>query len=163
VIVRFPDVPDVDGPLTLPRPAVFLLGSYSRETGAIGVWYEEAARYLDRHVGCVFYGVIVGEFREDFIRWYFHWLDRCDLAVAWLDAGDSIRPMLSWSQFELGYVMGTRARTGEPDLLVGVHPGHVNLRLSIELVADHLGLQLRIHDNLQSMLQVARDVARRVR
>lgn len=157
MIVRFPEVPNVDGPLNLPKPAVFLLGSYDPEKGSVGCWYEQAARYLDQYVGAVFYGVLVGEFREDFIRWYFHWLDRCDVAVIWLDRG------AAWSQFESGYVLGTYARTGEPEVLVGVEPGHDNLRRSLELVGEHLGLELRIHEDLPTMLHAARDAARRLR
>lgn len=159
MIVRFPAVPDVEGPLKLPRPAVFLLGSYDSKTGSHGAWYEEAARYLERYVGAVFYGVLVGEFREEFIRWYFHWLDRCDIGIIWLEGrlGDS------WSQFEVGYLLGTYARTGEPEVLVGIAPGQDNLKRSLELVSDHLGLELQIYEDLPTMLHKARAVAMGIR
>jgi hypothetical protein len=158
MIVRFPDVPNVDGPLNIPRPAAFLLGSYDPKTGSHGAWYEETARYLDRYVGAVFYGVSV-EFQQEFIRWYFHWLDRCDIGVVWLEGrrGDS------WSQFEVGYLFGAHARTGKPEVLVGIAPGQDNLRRSLEIVIDHLRLELRIYEDLSAMIHQARVVAMRIR
>lgn len=161
MIIRFPDMPPVEGPLSLPTPTVFLLGSYDPDYGAVGGWYEEAARYLDRYVGAVFYGEVVGEFREDFITWYFHWLNQCDLAVIWLDHPRNAR--IAWSQFEVGYIMSAYAWTNKPKVMMGVAPGNENLRRSIEIVAVQLDLDLRIHEDLPIMLHAARDVARESR
>ncbi len=156
MIVRFPDVPDVDGPLSLPRPAVFLMGSYDPVQGAAGGWYEEAARYLERYVGAVFYGVSV-EFREDFVTWYFHWLNRCEVAVIWLDGG-------TWSQFEVGVLLGrVGAMRRRPEFLVGIQTGNNNLRRAIEIVSENYGLELHIHDDLKTMLHAARQAARGIR
>lgn len=148
MIVRFPDMPNVDGRLAVPLPAAFLLGSYDPKTGSRGAWYEEAARYLERYVGTVFYGVETS-FREEFIRWYFHWLSRADMGIVWLEQSSC------WSQFEVGYLVGN-ARTGETTVLIGIAPGQDSLRRSFEIVIDHLGLNILIHDNLADLLHAAR-------
>jgi hypothetical protein len=98
MIVPFPETPPVDGPLKLPRPAVYLIGSYSHMSS----WVDRAARQLERHVGCVF---IPGEVpaQEDIrllkVKWSLAWLTAVDVVGCWIDG-------MTWDQFELGFVLG---------------------------------------------------------
>jgi hypothetical protein len=161
MIVRWPDVPSVEGLLKLPKPAVFLMGSYDKQTGLAGDWYEQAARYLDRYVGTIFYGVHLGQpALEEFLQWYFYWLQLCDVVVVWIEQKGS---RLAWSQFEVGWVFGTHLGAGEPEILVGVHPSLEILGGSLEIVGNTYGLNLNIYNDLPTLLHAARDVARRFR
>ncbi len=98
MIVPFPETPPVDGPLKLPRPAVYLIGSHSHNAG----WMTEAARVLDHHVGCVF---IPGQIpmQEDVrllkVKWSLAWLTSTDVVACWIHSG-------TWDQFELGFALG---------------------------------------------------------
>jgi hypothetical protein len=155
VIVRWPEVPAVEGKLSVPRPAVFLIGSYTTAQSA-GGWYEQAARYLERSAGAVFYGVLTGPWREDFHTWFYHWLDRAEVAAIWIEGP-------TWSQFEIGMLIGSYARSGRPELVIGVHHELERLRRAFELVIEHFGLELLIHDDRATTIHAARDVLRRFR
>jgi hypothetical protein len=95
VIVSYPHAPPVEGELRLPRPAVFLLGSYG-----YGTWVVRAARQLESGVGCVFHGPVAP--RGDYgllVEWTHQWLDAADIVGCWIDG-------IPWSQLEIGWAIG---------------------------------------------------------
>jgi hypothetical protein len=156
MIVQYPDFPPVEGRLSLPRPAVFLLGSYGGAN-----WCIEAARYLEQHVGVVMYGVAPPGYLDSFILWYFHWIERVDIAAVWIGGGPC--PGLEWSQFEVGYLFGRHSEVGRPSLVIGIHPALETLRRAMMNISDSLNLELVFHADLPGVLHEVRETARGMR
>lgn len=153
VIVQYPDFPPVDGPLWVPRPMVFLLGSYDSKTGAGGAWYAQAARDLAPHAGSAFYGVSAG---PAFITWFFHWLSRADLALIWIGPEDC------WSEFETGWAIGA-FRSESQMLRIGICPQKADLRDDIEAQLHVTQTHVPVHLSLETLLAGARQDLRSMR
>ena len=139
MIVTFPDMPPVDGPLKVPRPAVYLFGSY----GASRVnWQPHVAKKLDRYAGCVAYG---GRAVADplYVQWSVFWLRHCDLAVCWID-GDP------WSQFELGFSSARQTR-----MFVGA--AEETVRVALEQALHALGFSPVVYETTEQLVAAARE------
>lgn len=142
MIVRYPAFPAVEGSLRLPRPAVFLLGSYDPLSGDRGQWYGRASRILDRWGATVFSAVNVHGFDSEFATWVFFWLRQVDHVVIWVEHTDA------WSEFESGWAIG---RGGS------VHVGSpsADMRTALAIVADCPPVT-RIHESLDGLLHGVR-------
>jgi len=159
MIVRWPDIPNTTN-LTLPRPAVYLLGTYIQE-GAYQ-WQESVAAGLESRAGVVLYGAHPGPgaFRE-FVRWTLYWLTECDVVAIWMEP--STEAVQRDTEFELGYCLGRARLDGGATPIVGVHPGLVGARRSIEAVLEALGMPTLIYDDLDELVHAVGETCRGLR
>lgn len=107
-VITFPNVPAVDGPLKLPRPAVYLATSADQA----GRWIVQAARELGRHVPSVFLPAPAetSEHHRLLVDWSLLWMRQADIVGFWI-AGER------WQQFELGLCLGRGDR-----VIIGMPP-----------------------------------------
>lgn len=151
MIVRYPDFPAVEGKLDVPRPLVFLLGSY--DPGGGESWLASAARSLDRHAGSVVYGKGVG---PSFVFWFFHWLAEADLILIW------IGPESNWSEFEVGWALGAY-RSEAQAVRIGIDPARADLSRAIAACLRATNMHVFFHTGLEHMLAGARQDLRAMR
>lgn len=151
MIVRYPDLPAVEGGLHAPRPLVFLLGGY--EWSGDGAWYAHAARSLDRHAGAVVYGVGAG---PSFVMWFAHWITRADFVLIWI--GNEPH----WSEFEVGWALGA-FRGEEQAVRVGIAPERAELLAAVATFLQATQMHVPIHTELDPMLLAARGDLRAMR
>lgn len=153
MIVRFPNVPPVEGKLKLPRPAVFLIGSYGRHMG----WADLAARELDPHVGCIFIANEIVPSGADALKaeWLVTWLQAVDIVACWV-AGPE------WDQFELGYALGRAgSRPGLHAPVIGTTIPEI--RESVEAALSVLGFDPIVFADFNTWLSAVEASARGLR
>ena len=145
-IVRWPDVPDVQGSLRIPRPSIYLLGS-SQTTE----WYIKAARQLDQYFGSVFFcDDQQPKNLVDYTKWVFNWLLPADLAFIWIDR-PPINAQLLWDQLEVGICFGQRK-----PMVLAIHPSLDSLSLALRAVLNELGIVSPIYSTLEMAVEATK-------
>jgi len=148
MIINFPNTPHVQGEMKLPRPAIYLLGTYHDPP-----WQIEAARKMEKSVGCIFDGrprVSDQTGRLMFAQWQQFWMTECDILVFWLgptvESNDG-REFL-WNEFEFGWACGSRK-----EFVIGVDPRLPSAKESIELTLGVLGLDNIVYSNQEELIK----------
>jgi len=151
MIVKFPDMPNVTGNIKLPKPAVYLAGSYSFASK----WMVRAAKDLESHVGVVFYATQPsGDF--SYIKWTLTWLHESDTVGFWIDGSP-------WAEFELGLLLGRARVLDKSDRpIIGAAKGSGVLGV-IEEVLGALGFDPYVYEDFDEWVHAVEAHATRRR
>lgn len=162
MIVQWPNMPDVSGNLKIPKPSVYLFGSYDPNEHSL--WKVQAARKLDPIVGCVFHSneillKITKNKELSYIKWNLYWLHEADILAFWIENRQS-----NLSLFELGLSFGYCGSNVINRLVIGTsedcQQGMIN---NLEIVSKHLGYLDPIFNNFNSWINAIITKSRRYR
>lgn len=160
MLITWPNGSAETGSLQIPRPAVFLMGSYNPGLTA-HQWQTTAAKQLEDKVGTVCYGIFPGHGLHAYTRWSLFWACEADLIVVWLEPPiKGFAVPLQWSEFEFGLCLGlARAGQARPPV-VGVDRSLVYAREVIGATLESLGFSSLTYDSLPELLHAAGDIGR---
>lgn len=154
MIVRFPDAPDVDGPLSLPEPSVYLIG------GCDTAWQERAARHLEKHVGCLFICDPTPQPSHELetlrVKWSLTWLRLSSVVGCWIDNN-------IWDQLELGYVLGRCSVDRDLNVSPVVGSSMPEVVRALEVILDTLGFYPNVIGDFTEWASAVEAVAKGIR